>query len=67
MNDKQQFAAIVISVVAILQGIAWIVGINGAVWAFTSLVIGLVAGSILGFTVNVKKEVAKAVEPKNKD
>jgi len=49
VNDKTTFAMFVISIVAILQGMAWLLGFNGAVFAFTSLVIGLSAGVILGF------------------
>ena len=49
MNDKAIFAIFVISVVAILQVVAWIMGVNGAIFAFTSLIIGLTAGAILGF------------------
>ena len=48
--NKTTFAMFVISVVAILQGMAWVMGFNGAVFAFTSLVIGLVSGAVLGFT-----------------
>lgn len=49
MNDKSVFAMYVIGVVAVLQGIAWMLGFNGVVFAFTSLVIGLSAGAVLGF------------------
>ena len=49
MNDKTIFAVFVISIVAILQVVAWIMGFNGGVFAFTSLIIGLTAGVILGF------------------
>jgi len=49
MNDKTIFAMFVIAIVAILQGIAWLVGYNGAVFAFTSLIIGLASGAVLGF------------------
>jgi len=49
MNDKTIFAFFVISVTASLQVVAWLLGFNGAVFAFTSLIIGLTAGVILGF------------------
>ena len=44
----------IISVVAILQGAAWIVGFDGAVFAFTSLIIGGIAGSLFGFSISKK-------------
>ena len=49
MNEKTIFAMYVIAIVAINQGIAWFLGFNGAVWAFTSLIIGLTSGAVLGF------------------
>jgi len=54
MNEKTIFAIFVISIVALLQMVAWTLGFNGTVFAFTSLVIGLTAGTILGFSVNKK-------------
>ena len=48
-NAKTVFAMFVISIVAILQVVAWLMGFNGQVFAFTSLIIGLVTGSCLGF------------------
>lgn len=50
--DKLKFGMYVIGIVATLQGIAWITGHNGAIFNFTSLVIGGVAGTLLGFTYN---------------
>ena len=50
MNEKTIFAMFVIGVVATLQGVAWYVGYNGTVFAFSSLIIGLISGSILGFS-----------------
>jgi hypothetical protein len=49
MQEKTVFAMFIISVVAILQVVAWIMGFNGTVFAFTSLIIGLSAGAVLGF------------------
>lgn len=49
MKEKTIFAIIVIVIVAYLQSMAWIMHFNGTVFAFTSLVIGLTAGAILGF------------------
>lgn len=46
----------VIGVVAALQGLAWITGRNGQVFAFTSLVIGAISGTILGFKLGKKAE-----------
>lgn len=51
---KVIFAMFVISVVAAMQGVAWYIGFNGTVFAFTSLIIGTVAGTILGFSVTKK-------------
>jgi len=52
---KYIYAIIVTVIVASMQIYAWSCGINGAVFAFTSLVIGAVAGSILGFSLNSRK------------
>jgi len=52
MESKHKFAMYVIGIVALLQGCAWATGKNGQVFAFTSLVIGSVAGIILGIKVN---------------
>jgi len=41
----------VIAIIAILQGGAWYSGHNGTVFAFTSLIIGAIVGSILGFSL----------------
>ena len=52
--DKTTFAIIVICIVAGLQALAWGLGINGAVFNFTSLIIGAIAGAILGFSYTAK-------------
>lgn len=52
MNEKLVFAMFVISVVSVLQGVAWYIGFNGTVFAFTSLIIGGVVGSIFGFSLS---------------
>ncbi len=54
MQDKMIFAIFVIFIVALLQAAAWTFGINGQVWSFTSLIIGAVAGAILGFSYTAK-------------
>jgi hypothetical protein len=41
----------IIYIVASLQVYAWSNGLNGTVFAFTSLIIGGVAGSLLGFSL----------------
>lgn len=58
MTDKikYQFAGFVIGVCAILQGVAWICGFNGTVSAGIMGLIGLTAGSVLGFTWNIAKK-----------
>ena len=52
--DKYIFGMFVIGIAAALQGAAWALGKNGLVFAFTSLIIGSVAGSILGFQFGKK-------------
>jgi len=54
--DKDKFALTVIGTVAVLQGIAWFCGFNGQVFAFTSLIIGSITGSVLGFSFGLKKK-----------
>lgn len=54
-KDKLVFAGFVIGVCAILQGIAWLTGRNGQVFAFTSLVIGGISGAVFGFTYSRKE------------
>jgi hypothetical protein len=49
MNEKTIFGIFIISIVTILQVVAWVMGFNSQVFAFTSLIIGLTAGVILGF------------------
>lgn len=54
MNEKTLkyiFGMFTIGVVASLQGYAWYSGVDGTVFAFTTLIIGTVAGSILGFSI----------------
>ena len=58
MNDKTIFALVCIGVISVSQWIAWYLGVNGQVFAFTSLIIGLISGSILGFSFQkVKNKV----------
>jgi hypothetical protein len=45
------FAMFSIGVVASMQVIAWYFGFNGAVFAFTSLVIGLIIGKVLDIAI----------------
>ena len=54
MEDKMIFAVVVILCATGLQIGSWIMGFNGTVFAFTSLLIGAIAGSILGFSINKK-------------
>ena len=49
--DKTTFAAFVIGIAAILQGIAWYLDLNGAISGAIMGIIGLSAGSILGFSM----------------
>jgi len=50
MNEKIIFSMFVIGVVASRQGVACYIGCNSTVFAFTSLIIGTIAGSVLGFS-----------------
>lgn len=56
--DKLTFSLVVIVIVATLQGIAWGLGFNGQVFAFTSLIIGAITGSALGFTISSKNQTS---------
>ena len=70
MNEtelKYAFGGFVITVVAILQGAAWYIGFDGAVFAFTSLIIGGVVGSIFGFSLKSTKEIPPIISPKKKN
>ena len=55
MNERMLFGLIVIAIVAGLQVVAWIMGFNGTVFAFTSFIIGAIAGSILGIKLNMRE------------
>jgi len=57
-----QFGLGVIGIVAILQSLAWICGFNGQVFAFTSLVIGGISGTILGFSFGKIEDLKKEIE-----
>jgi len=59
ISERFIFGMFVIGIVAGLQVVAWCVGFNGQVFAFTSLIIGLTAGSLLGFSL-------KRIEGNNK-
>jgi hypothetical protein len=58
-NVKYWFAAWVISIVAIMQCVSWILGLNGTTWAFSSLVIGGIVGTMLGIKISKKEEKEK--------
>lgn len=53
MKETTKFGYFVISIVTILQVVAWLVGYNGTVFALTSLIIGGVTGAILGIKLNI--------------
>jgi len=53
MHDKMKFGMFVIGIVAALQVIAWIMGFNGSVFAFTSFIIGGITGSLLKNSLNI--------------
>ena len=62
MNDKVIFGIVTVCCVTIMQVVAWDLGFTGQVFSFTSLIIGLVAGSILGFSFNIKKSIKEYVD-----
>ena len=49
MNEKTIFGIVICCLVTVLQLVAWCMGFNGQIFAFTSLIIGLTAGAVLGF------------------
>ena len=51
MDDKTVFAIIAICLVTFIQLVAWHGGHNGQVFAFTSLIIGLIVGKILNIAL----------------
>lgn len=57
MDEKFIFGMFTVSIVTIIQLVAWYLGYNGQVFAFTSLIIGLISGSLLGFTFNIKESI----------
>ncbi|MGF3555099.1 MAG: hypothetical protein ACQXXF_07545 [Thermoplasmatota archaeon] len=52
--DKMKYGVISIALLILLQGFAWFMGKDGVIFASISGLIGLIAGSIFGFTY--KKE-----------
>lgn len=52
MNDKFIFGSVAIVCATGLQCAAWFFGYNGQVFALTSLVIGGVTGTLLGFKIS---------------
>ena len=50
MEDKFKFGMFVIAAAGIIQGVAWITGNDGALSGAVMGVIGLTAGTLLGFT-----------------
>lgn len=66
MDQRFVFGMFVIVVCAALQAMAWYLNINGTVFAFTSLIIGLTAGTLLGFSIDIKKSIETYIEQKGK-
>jgi uncharacterized membrane protein len=50
--EKNTMAMIAIGMLIIMQGVAWILNKDGAITATIFGLIGLIAGSIFGFTYN---------------
>ena len=57
--EKINAGLIAMGIVATLQGAAWICGVNGVVTSTLSTILGLIAGSIFGFSIAVKQEEKK--------
>lgn len=57
--DKTTFCAIGIVCLCILQGVAWVMNMNGTIFAFTSTIIGGLVGAVLGFEIGLKKTPPK--------
>jgi uncharacterized membrane protein len=55
MDDKMKCGMIAIGVLATLQGVAWLLNKDGAITATLFGLIGLISGSIFGFSL-AKKE-----------
>jgi hypothetical protein len=53
--EKDLLGLCIIIVVSIVQVVAWTLKIDGGTFAFTSLVIGTIAGSLFGFKVAKKQ------------
>jgi hypothetical protein len=54
MNEKQGkmlFGAYICTLIAGLQVVAWMCGLNGAIFAASSAIIAGISGAILGFTL----------------
>jgi len=57
LTSKEKFGMFAIGVVATMQGVAWLLGYDGQVFALTSAVIGGVTGVILGFGIKKANEM----------
>ena len=55
MEDKMKCGLIAIGILATMQGLAWVLHIDGAVTATTFGLIGLISGSIFGFAYGKKE------------
>jgi len=55
MEDKYIIALVIIGLCSVTQWVAWYIGVNGQVFAFTSLIIGAIAGSLFGFSIHKSK------------
>ena len=53
-KEKMKYGLLAIALLIILQGLAWLMNKDGAVTATLFGLIGLIAGSIFGFTVGKK-------------
>ena len=54
-TTKLKYGLLAMGVLATLQGLAWLMNKDGAVTATLFGLIGLIAGSIFGFTVGKKE------------
>jgi len=55
MDDKMKCGMTAIGILATMQGLAWILHIDGAVTATLFGLIGLISGSIFGFAYGKKE------------
>ena len=66
MSDKMLFGLISMGIVGLIQIVAFLTGHNGAVFNFTTLIIGGIVGSALGFSINLNGSLKKFSKDQHK-